>query len=76
MATSKNIYAYEAKRKIHMLIENRKKNMFRVENVLIMSFRRIQKLPIKTMVNQLLSTSKHMLTVNMEQANILIHCIG
>ena len=49
--------------------------MFRVENVLFMSFRRLQKLqklPIKTMTNQLLSTSKHMLTVNMEQANILI----
>ena len=46
--------------------------MFRVENLLFMSLRRIQILLIKTMANRLLSTSKHVLTVNMEQANILI----
>ena len=46
--------------------------MFRVENVLFMSCRRIQNLPIKTMTNHLLSTSKHMLTVNVEQVGISI----
>ena len=56
--------------KIHVLIENRK-TMFRIKNVLFMSFRIIQKLPIKTIANQLLSTSKHMLTVSLYQANIL-----
>ena len=44
--------------KIHVLIENRK-NMLRAENVLFLSFRRIENLPNKTMSNQLLSTSKH-----------------
>ena len=50
--------------------------MFRVENVLFMSFRRIQTLAFKTMASQLLSTSKHLLTVNTEQANVISGSAG
>ena len=50
--------------------------MLRVENVLFMSFRRIQILLIQTKANQLLSASKHVLTVNMEEANKLGGSVG
>ena len=50
--------------------------MFRVENLLFMSLRRIQMILIKTMTNRLSSTTKHVLTVNMEQANILGWSVG